>query len=87
MGGLLLQGEPQAAEEVGVATIRPAHGDCRRGLRPDQAGQPARRGGPPGDEEVPQYPHHRGKCRGNSIVDATVCPSLMGDIIIELPPS
>lgn len=58
MGGILLQREPEAAEEVGVAAFRPAHGGGGRRLRPNQAGQPPRRGGAPHHEEVAQHPHH-----------------------------
>lgn len=59
MGGLLLPGQPQAEEEVGVAALRPPHGGGRRGLPPDQAGQPARRGGAPHHEALAQHLHHR----------------------------
>lgn len=58
MGGLLLQRESQAAEEVGVAALRPAHGCSRRGLWPDQTGQPPRRGGVSDHEEIAQHPDY-----------------------------
>lgn len=58
VGGLLLQREPQAAQEVGVTALRPAHGHGGRGLRADQAGQPPRRGGASHHEEITQHPHH-----------------------------
>lgn len=58
VGGLLLQRESQAAEEVGVAALRPTHGCSRRGVRPDQTGQPPRRGGVSHHEEISQHPNY-----------------------------
>ena len=56
VGGLLLQRESQAAQEVGVSALRPAHGCSRRGVCPDQTGQPPRRGGAAHHEEISQHP-------------------------------
>lgn len=65
MGGLLLQRESQAEEEVRVAALRPAHGGGGRGLRPDQTGQPPRRGGASHHEAIAQHPHHHAVAIGD----------------------
>lgn len=58
VGGLLLQRESQATEEVCVSALRPAHGRSRRGVCPDQTRQPARRGGVSHHEEISQHPNY-----------------------------
>lgn len=59
MGGVFLSRQPQVEKEIRVFALRPPHGGGRRGVRPDETGQSAERGGPSGHEAVPQHPHVR----------------------------
>lgn len=58
MGRVIFPRKPKAEEEIGVTALRPAHGRGRRRLRSKQTGQSAKRGGPAGDETIPQHPLH-----------------------------
>lgn len=57
MGGVFFSRKPQTEKEIRVFAFRPSHGRGGRGVRPDETGQSAKRGGPFGYETFPQHPH------------------------------